>query len=165
MTALVASSSAIGQNSGKSESPEGRIAGRKVRFGAYGEPSLLPLSIVASIAAVAKGWTGYTHQWRKSEYAGYRECLMASSDSPADFADAQAAGWRTFRVRTAGAEILPGEIMCPASPEGGNKSQCNRCGLCNGVRADQDKRKSTSIIVHGVRSKHFLEIGEIKAAA
>ena len=138
---------------------------RKVRFGAYGEPVLIPLAIVERIAAVAKGWTGYTHQWRKAEYAGYRPYLMASCDSPRDYADAQAAGWRTFRVRTADADLLPGEIMCPASLERGNKSQCERCGLCNGMRTDGDKRKSISIIVHGVRSKHFIGIGEIKATA
>jgi hypothetical protein len=33
------------------------------------------------------------------------------------------------------------------------------------MRTAGDKRKSIAIIVHGVRSKHFVGIGEIKAAA
>jgi hypothetical protein len=35
---------------------------RAVRFGAYGEPVLIPMSIVREITAHADGWTGYTHQ-------------------------------------------------------------------------------------------------------
>jgi len=38
--------------------------GRKIRFGAYGNPSLLPIAIVKAIASVSKGWTGYFHDWQ-----------------------------------------------------------------------------------------------------
>jgi hypothetical protein len=139
------------------------FSSRKVRFDAYGEPVLIPLKILAGIAAVAKGWTGYTHQWRKAEYAGCRLHLMASCDSPADYLEAAHKQWRPFHVRTQSSCL--GKSWGPANPEGGNKSQCNRCGLCNSMRTDGDKRKSIKIIVHGVRSKHFVGIGEIKAPA
>jgi hypothetical protein len=44
----------------------GRVfTNRAVRFGAYGEPVLIPMSIVREITSHADGWTGYTHQWRK----------------------------------------------------------------------------------------------------
>ncbi len=47
-----------------------------IRFGTYGEPSLIPMDVMNAMVWVAKSWTGYTHQWRKKpEYAAY---LMAS---------------------------------------------------------------------------------------
>ena len=36
-----------------------------------------------------------------------------------EYAEASAMGWRCFRVRKAHEPILPNEIMCPASKEGG----------------------------------------------
>lgn len=142
------------------------FTGKAVRFGAYGEPVLLPMSNFQAIAAVASKWTGYTHQWRKAEFAAYRAFLMASCDSERDAQDATAAGWRYFRVRSQFAPMRAGEIMCPASPEGGNKSQCARCGLCNGSKAG-DVRKSIVIIVHGSGSKNFVSLESLtmKAAA
>lgn len=130
------------------------FAGRRIRFGAYGEPVLIPLGVMAEIARVADGWTGYTHQWRKAEYAGYRAFLMASCDSAMDRAQANARGWRTFRVRSESEPMMLGEIACPASEEAGKRTQCVKCGLCNGAR-DRDARKDIAIIVHGSGSKNF----------
>lgn len=45
------------------------FGGRKVRFGAYGNPTLLPLAIVSAIAAVSDGWTGYFHDWKDNPQA------------------------------------------------------------------------------------------------
>ena len=42
------------------------FAGRKVRFGAYGNPTLLPLDLVDAIARTSAGWTGYFHDWREN---------------------------------------------------------------------------------------------------
>jgi hypothetical protein len=39
--------------------------GSYVRFGTYGEPSLLPIELVQGMSDVASSWTGYTHQWEK----------------------------------------------------------------------------------------------------
>lgn len=109
--------------------------GQAVRFGAYGDPSKLPLQLVRDIAAVASKWTGYTHQWRNPLLQGFKPYLMASADSPADQIDAAAAGWRTFRVAPKGLTWkMVDEISCPASKEAGNKTQCIRCGLCNGAQ-------------------------------
>ena len=58
-----------------------RFRGREVRFGAYGEPTLLPLDLVRAIAGVASSYTGYTHRWRESLMQGYREFFMASTVS------------------------------------------------------------------------------------
>ena len=93
--------------------------GRKIRFGAYGDPVLIPMNLVAELARVSDGWTGYTHQWRHEVYAPYKAYIMASCDTPAEYDAAKLAGWRTFRVRTAEQPLLPREITCPASDEAG----------------------------------------------
>jgi hypothetical protein len=137
------------------------FAGRAVRFGAYGEPVLIPMAIVRAIVAHADGHTGYTHQWRKPEYATYREYVMASCDSMADHIAAKALGWRTFRVRTSDAPLVAREISCPASDEAGKRTQCVRCRLCNGA-GSSDARKDIAIIVHGSGSKNFVGLDSIR---
>jgi hypothetical protein len=58
---------------------------------------------------------------------------MASADNELDVAEATAKGWRTFRVRKHDAPTLANESICPASKEGGRRSQCFSCGLCQGA--------------------------------
>lgn len=137
---------------------------KKIRFGAYGEPVLIPVSILSALASIAKGWTGYTHQWRKSELQKYRAFLMASCDSAQDAEQAIAMGWRYFRVRSKAQAILPGEINCPASDEAGHKTTCAKCGLCNGAR-DNDARKNITLLVHGSGAKNFVTIESIVTMA
>lgn len=110
------------------------LRGRMIRLGAYGDPAAAPLSVWTALVEHASGWTGYTHAWGTGHSAGFERLVMASCDSPADFAAARAAGWRTFRV-VAGADPvrLPGEAVCPASDEAGNLLQCIDCGACDGT--------------------------------
>jgi hypothetical protein len=138
---------------------------RAVRFGAYGEPVLIPLPIVRAIVAIADAWTGYTHQWRKTEYQDFRAYLMASCDSTGERAEAKADGWRVFRARTEDSPVVAGEIMCPASEEMGKRTQCVRCKLCNGANGANDPRKDIVIIVHGSGSKNFVSLDSIALAA
>jgi hypothetical protein len=131
--------------------------GRKIRFGAYGEPVLIPFNTMRAIARVSDGWTGYTHQWRRAEYRKYRAFVMASCDSESERIEARAHGWRTFRVRTEDQPLLDREIVCPASDEAGKRTTCERCNLCNGARAT-DPRKDIAIIVHGSSAAKFISI-------
>jgi hypothetical protein len=140
------------------------FAHRAVRFGAYGEPVLIPIGIVRAIVALANGHTGYTHQWRKPEYREYRKYVMASCDSMAEYAMAKRLGWRTFRVRTADSAVLAREISCPASDEMGKRTQCVRCKLCSGSHGTQDARKDIVIIVHGAQAKNFVALDSIVSA-
>jgi hypothetical protein len=106
--------------------------GRKIRWGAYGEPVLIPLALVAHLSAIADGHTGYTHQHRRPEFQGFRAYFMASVHTPAEGADAVARGWRYFRASNDGAPA-PGEIICPASDAGGWRKDCTTCNACKGA--------------------------------
>ena len=78
-----------------------------------------------------------------------RRTTMASVETPSGALEAQAEGFRTFRVRPIGAPLLANEIECPASEEAGHKTQCIRCLLCDGKHGPTDKRKNISIAEHG----------------
>lgn len=136
---------------------------RTVRFGAYGDPVLIPLAIVEAIVAVASGHTGYTHQWLNPAFAAYRAYVMASCDNATEHGLAKSAGWRTFRIRTSDAPLLSREISCPASEEMGKRTTCENCKLCSGARANET-RKDIAIIVHGAGSKNFVSLASLTPA-
>jgi hypothetical protein len=124
------------------------FAGRKVRFGAYGDPTHLPLPLALAIAGVSSGWTGYTHQWRKPSLQGWKTLLMASVDSIAELVIARSLGWSTFRV---GSEASVGENLCESTRVG---TPCSVCQLCAGARGGLE---SVYIPPHGKGSVHFIE--------
>jgi hypothetical protein len=115
---------------------------RYVRFGTYGEPSLLPIELVKEMTKVAMSWTGYTHQWKKvnHEYARY---FMASTHSVEEEEIATFIGYRSF---VASPIVIPQFISCPASKEMGFKSNCSKCGLCSGTMGKG--KKSVIILEH-----------------
>ena len=111
------------------------IRGRKVRFGTYGEPVLIPLWLVRHLAGLSAGWTGYTHQWANPVFREYQQFLMASVHGvtgPWSYEHAKHLGWRTFRTMRGG-EPMPGEVLCPASKEAGHRLSCLTCNLCDGA--------------------------------
>lgn len=123
---------------------------RAVRFGAYGDPVLIPATVINAIVKVCSNWTGYTHQWRNPLLRGFQTVLMASVDSLAEREQAQSLGWRTFRVSTDGAPHGR-EIECPAYTRG---IQCQTCGLCKGTAIGA---KSIVIQVHGAGKGNFTQ--------
>ncbi len=111
------------------------IRGRKIRFGTYGEPVLIPLGLVRHLAGLSVGWTGYTHQWSNLLYADYKLFLMASVHGltgPWSREHAKSLGWRTFRTMRGG-EPAEDEVLCPASLEAGHRLSCLTCRLCDGA--------------------------------
>jgi hypothetical protein len=128
----------------KASYPDHAEAKRKppVRFGAWGEPTAVPFETIAGLTA--DGHTGYTHRWRECDQR-FKQYLMASVDTPEEYKEATAMGWRCFRVRKPDQPILPNEIMCPASKEGGLKTTCNKCLLCAGTSKNA---KDITIIEH-----------------
>lgn len=122
------------------------LEGKKIRLGTYGDPSVLELSTLAEITRVTSGHTGYTHYWSSVDN-GYSRYLMASVESVSLKEEAQALGYRTFRVipKNESITLEDDEILCPFSTHG---TQCHDCGLCDGKRADSDKRKNIAILEH-----------------
>ena len=139
-----------------------------VRFGTYGNPSLIPLGLVKRIAAKARSWTGYTHEWDECNI-GYAKYFMASIDpitahskgrtSIEDKAEANRIGYRTYRVIGSVKELLPDEIHCPHEEKG---VQCIDCGLCSGASS---KAKNIAIVVGGAPDKQTHYLNTIKEIA
>jgi len=130
--------------------------GLPIRFGAYGDPSALPTYVLTGL--MVKGLTGYTHQWSDPTFSACRSLTMASVDTAADALAAQAQGWRTFRTRFADDPLLPSEIACPASEEMKFRTVCADCGLCDGKRGPDDRRKNIAIIVHGSNASNYAKL-------
>ncbi len=126
----------------------GLFKGRTVRFGAYGDPAAVPYEIWESIAAVAEGWTGYTHQLHHKRFdPRILKLCMVSADTPKAALSAHSQGFRTFRVKVQGAPLLPGEIECLSETDG---MACKDCRLCNGNgRYAHINNSSVAITVHG----------------
>jgi len=130
------------------------LAGHRLRLGAYGDPAAIPVERIQDVASAVDSYTGYTHQWRRCD-PRHKHFSMASVDTAEDQETAAADGWRTFRVTT-GSDRKPGEAVCPASDEAGNKIDCFTCGACDGRR--RPRTKSHIVIqAHGAKTKRFLE--------
>lgn len=123
------------------------FADKMVRLGTYGDPAAVPFSVCKMITARAKGWTGYTHQWRSIK-PRWAELVMASADSLGDMNDAQALGYRTFRVTAEPFQNVRGyEVICPASEEKGKVASCATCKACMGTSGKA--KASIQIAAHG----------------
>lgn len=112
--------------------------GKYVRYGAYGNPSMLPLPLVREIADLARRHTGYFHDWHlmpAKRAQSYGQYFMASTE-PGNRDRAKSLGLRTFTTRPTGADSATpgdGEILCPAvHPDPKRRLTCAQCGLCNG---------------------------------
>lgn len=105
--------------------------GASVRFGAYGNPSHLPLEMVENISNLSLSHTGYFHDWNIMPVdlaKSYGRFFMASCE-PSNVAFAQNLGLRTFTVVSEVHESKSLGIECLADKSG---MQCIDCGLCDG---------------------------------
>jgi hypothetical protein len=102
-----------------------------LRFGTYGEPSLIDIGLITdmvySLPAGTK-WTGYTHQSRKPWAQSYKAFFMASAHSDKD-ADS-ITGWRSF-ICVEDSDVSTA-VQCPASKKL-SLTTCSLCGLCAGL--------------------------------
>jgi len=126
------------------------FAGRKVRFGAYGDPTHMPLPLALAIAGVSAGHTGYTHQWRKPSLQGWKQLLMASVDTTAELLIARSMGWSTFRV-TPDFDHHSFEELCASERNG------SPCSVCMGCPGSRNGIQSVWIPAHGTGKRHFIE--------
>ena len=123
------------------------FAGLAFRIGTYGDPAAIPSKVWKVSTRRVKSRTGYTHQWRRRVAVGLKNLCMASADTAQDVEAATAQGWRSFRVRKHTAPVLVTESVCPASHEGGQRTQCDTCGLCAGATI---KARNIVIADHGL---------------
>jgi hypothetical protein len=138
-----------------------QLQGRTIRFGAYGDPAAVPVTIWRELSSRCKRATGYTHQWQTASLQGL---CMASVDTVAERDAARQLGYRTFRVKAADEGLESGEISCPASDEMGKRTTCEACGLCNGATA-ADARKTIAINVHGIGTSSFRRVIALTAVS
>lgn len=131
----------------------GLFKDRMLRLGTYGDPAAVPVKVWHTILFNTKGHTGYTHQWHKIIADDWAPLVMASVDNEIEMVTAQLLGYRTFRVSPTGEGPIKGtEIVCPASHEAGQKTECYDCKACMGTSAKA--RVSIQIQAHGTGRKH-----------
>lgn len=129
------------------------VFNRKVRLGTYGDPAAVPAWVWEGLLHTAAGHTGYTHQWASGKADHVKRWCMASVDTLGETVRAQAAGWRTFRVKAPDAlAAFAREMPCPASEEQGKRLTCEDCMACSG---GDSKKASVTIIVHGSLKNRF----------
>lgn len=121
---------------------------RTVRFGAYGNPSLLPISKVKAIAKSSTGWTGYFHDWREMAPAtrkAYGQFFMASTETSERYDCATKMGLRSFHVSPVKPE---GSMECLSDAKG---LSCEQCKLCSGL--EKSRLPNVWINPHGATKK------------
>jgi hypothetical protein len=106
------------------------FAGVTVRWGAYGDPAMLPEQVVLAVNAHAAAHLGYTHQWRLPFAQWTRGVLMASVETLAQEKKAHALGWGTFRAGASdGSDTGENAVVCANERTG---ITCAECGVCDG---------------------------------
>jgi hypothetical protein len=123
------------------------LANRKIRLGAYGDPSAIPFDINKTLTELAVSHTGYTHQIAHKKFdKRYIDICQISADTPKQALKYQSMGAKTFRVALPNDSLYDNEIECLADSKGLN---CIDCGLCDG------QTKNIAIMVHGSRKNNF----------
>lgn len=125
---------------------------RRIRLGAYGDPGAVPVHIWNDLLSSASGHTGYTHLWKSCESDLIQWC-MASVESYDEMIEAQAIGWRTYRVIPELELRTENEALCPASAESDCKVpiDCHTCLACDGI--DSKRNASIAVKIHGANWK------------
>jgi hypothetical protein len=114
--------------------------GHRVRWGAYGDPAMLPPELVRRVNRAAKSHLGYTHQWRYHWARWTRGVFMASVETEEQETRARALGWGTFRVGLRDCSDIGDATLCANERTG---ATCAECGACDG------RRTSIFIPAHG----------------
>lgn len=118
--------------------------GQVIRIGSYGDPAAVPIEIWEKFASESRNHTGYTHGWSYCD-PKLQDYCMASVESVEEKELANAAGWKTFRIKKEGTKLQPEESLCAA--EKNEDITCKLCKLCDG------KRKNVAITIHGTNWK------------
>lgn len=131
------------------------ISNRGIRLGAYGDPAMLPESVLSLLTESARFHTGYTHQWKNKRLAHavkYCQGSVDTSDEYKTFKMMYPYGF-TFRVTEDDSEALSDEVECLADSQG---LSCIECKMCDG------SKKDISIVVHGAKKNRYINQIKIK---
>ena len=134
-----------------------KIAGLKLRLGAYGDSGCIDQSIIDKLVKASKSHLGYTHQWNHKKASTNPAHTMASVETLDQKTAANKKGFRTFRVVNNINNLLTDEILCPASKESKHNITCDKCGLCAGITSTS--KKNIAIVAHGNGKNHLNSIG------
>jgi len=110
------------------------LDGRKIRWGAYGDPAIINPKIVSYFNTLASGHTGYTHQWREPFAQPFNGIFQASCDGLNDYLTASNLKWKCFVVVSKNATPTYAK-QCPATVDN-SQAQCITCSLCDGAKRD-----------------------------
>jgi len=124
---------------------------RKVRLGSYGDPAAVPAYVWQALLSKSIGRTGYSHQSGLDNADFVADIMMISADNMALARAAWTNGHRTFRIIDSVDDMDANEVLCPASKEAGERTNCENCGLCAGSSI---KAKSIAIVAHGNGAKY-----------
>lgn len=124
------------------------VAGKVIRFGAYGDIAALPYDLCAFIVDNVRGHTAYTHQ-RKHKNYDVRFNLIAhiSAETAKESYTVFKNGLgNTFRIVSDYEHTMDHEIICPSDTI--EKLQCSVCRKCSGSTG-----QSIVIKAHGSSGK------------
>ena len=128
---------------------DGYFKGAIVRFGAGGDPSAVPLAVWESVASDARGWSGYTANWRDLS-EDWALLFMASASTLPDVWRARSKGWRIYASSESPAMdtalSAAGVKVCPSHTVG---LQCTACRQCDGTTRGA-RRPDYFIPLHGI---------------
>lgn len=117
-----------------------------LRIGSWGDPAAIPFEVWEKLLLLTRNptkYTGYTHQWRTCD-PRFATICMASVETEEAMLEAQALGYKTFRVKDPTELKTPNETLCLNTTAG---LTCKNCLLCNG--------QGTNVVVsaHGARGQ------------
>lgn len=124
------------------------LAGKGLRFGAYGDPAMLPLQTIKDLHSMARFTTGYTHQWKNKRLRDTLQYVQASVDNLDEYNLVKAINKnaKSFRVVKHQTELQANEIECLSDSKG---LTCAECRLCDGTKQD------IAIMIHGNKANRF----------
>lgn len=104
-------------------------AGLGIRWGAYGDPAMIPEAVVVAVNAVADFHLGYTHQWRCPWASWTKGVFMASVEGKTGRLAARKGGWGTFEARAEDPSPLEPATptLCLNERTGATCADCREC--------------------------------------
>lgn len=141
------------------------LDGSDVRFGAYGDPGVVPTDVWGAMFERPLGkWTGYVNQWR-DDWMDHElsRWFMASVIKPDEMEHALDLGYRYYRILAPQEDRVRGELHCPhdlswnprSKTRRSHKVRCIDCGLCDG-RGNRSKSRGVVDRVHGTGADNLV---------